>query len=592
MDGGMTETEVQTLFPELDFSGNMEPLASLADFASQRSGELEGLSTILNGLIPEEMQKLAVDLDLTEAKKRWEEFAANPGAITPDAVISLKVALTGYDLAAYNEFVQNNPVEVTGSVRLGEAFDNPQDVLSDPNAKFYQDGVEIPVSAVPKEQLDPNTLFIRAADGTVHVLITPEVKGTPESVQAANDLLKSTEHQGSLGSKLFGEDTLTDMQRLTEYLTKIKTEIDSPLNIGDIFTGWNKEAASGTISSYLDATEIGNIQATVSEAMKSLNNGETLSEEMITNLQSISNLVNLMDTIGVGENILAGIATGMTEAGTDTTADTVATNLETALNKALEIESPSKKVKPVGDQVAAGVGAGMTEHDMSTDAATLATNVETAIGKALNGSGEDSDSSSETSSPLATLGTNAAGVLADAMAAYDMTAMGKSVATSAETALSEKLKKTTLKPVGLNAMTGLKDGIVAGTADVVAAMKAAANAAVKAAKDELKIKSPSGVLRDEVGRMSMRGFGQGVLLETKAQAKTIRNAARFLTGEAKSGAVAYAPSDNRRTYNQQSTVQLSGNTFYVRDEQDIRSLATEIASLTKRQQRGRGLRTA
>jgi hypothetical protein len=37
---------------------------------------------------------------------------------------------------------------------------------------------------------------------------------------------------------------------------------------------------------------------------------------------------------------------------------------------------------------------------------------------------------------------------------------------------------------------------------------------------------------------------------------------------------------------------MNGNTFYVRDEQDIRALAVEIATLTKRQQRGRGLRMA
>ena len=81
-------------------------------------------------------------------------------------------------------------------------------------------------------------------------------------------------------------------------------------------------------------------------------------------------------------------------------------------------------------------------------------------------------------------------------------------------------------------------------------------------------------------------------LKTKAQAKAIQNAARFLTGEAQESAIAYSSSDNRKTYNQQSSVNLSGNTFYVRDEQDIYSLATEIATLTKRQQRGKGLRMA
>ena len=121
---------------------------------------------------------------------------------------------------------------------------------------------------------------------------------------------------------------------------------------------------------------------------------------------------------------------------------------------------------------------------------------------------------------------------------------------------------------------------------------ARARAAVNAAKKELKIASPSRVFRDEIGSMTMKGFGEGVLQESRVQARTIRNAARFLTGEAKEGAIAFGNNDNRKTYNQTSSVNLSGNNFYVRDEQDIRSLAIEIATLTKRQQRGRGLRMA
>ena len=54
--------------------------------------------------------------------------------------------------------------------------------------------------------------------------------------------------------------------------------------------------------------------------------------------------------------------------------------------------------------------------------------------------------------------------------------------------------------------------------------------------------------------------------------------------------IAFGNNDNRKTYNQTSSVNLSGNNFYVRDEQDIRSLAIEIATLTKRQQRCKGLR--
>ena len=69
-------------------------------------------------------------------------------------------------------------------------------------------------------------------------------------------------------------------------------------------------------------------------------------------------------------------------------------------------------------------------------------------------------------------------------------------------------------------------------------MQSAARAAVNAAKKELKIASPSKVFRDEVGSMTMKGFGEGVLKERRVQARIVKNAARYLTGEAKEGAVA------------------------------------------------------
>ena len=108
----------------------------------------------------------------------------------------------------------------------------------------------------------------------------------------------------------------------------------------------------------------------------------------------------------------------------------------------------------------------------------------------------------------------------------------------------------------------------------------------------MDIHSPSKVFRDEVGINVMRGFGEGVLKETVRQARIISNAARFLTGEAREGSIAYNTNDNRKTYNSTSSVNLSGNTFYVHDQTDVRSLAIEIAALTKRQQRGQGLRFA
>lgn len=124
----------------------------------------------------------------------------------------------------------------------------------------------------------------------------------------------------------------------------------------------------------------------------------------------------------------------------------------------------------------------------------------------------------------------------------------------------------------------------------VSAMRSAAQATVIAAKNALKIKSPSRVFRDEIGVMTMKGFGQGVLSESKAQARVIRNAARFLTDETKKGAIIGDNTTNNRTYDQSSTITLTGKTLSIRNEQDIYALATEIAALTRRQQRGKGLK--
>lgn len=142
---------------------------------------------------------------------------------------------------------------------------------------------------------------------------------------------------------------------------------------------------------------------------------------------------------------------------------------------------------------------------------------------------------------------------------------------------------------GLNVMAGFRNGIIAGRSGVINAMRNAARAAVNAAKQELDIHSPSRVFEDEIGAMAMKGFGKGFTDEAKKQAAAIKSASKYLTGEAKSGAMG---GSNNRTYNSESNVTVTGNTFIVNDKQDVQALANEIAALTRQKQRGRGLRTA
>lgn len=732
MDNGLSEDEITAMFPDIDFSAALDQIAAIQAFLIQRPNELSGLQQMFGEALPEEILKIATDLDMTGAQARWNEFAENPGAITtaaiiseyeesetaaaqqpkveafiskytvtdetdktaltpegliayigayaeatsgadvssltpsnvtamvsaykelasgadvstlmpdeitayimnylekegvdtseltPDAVtafvvayeevtggalttaltptdvaatvtkylqaeniditkltepqldaiitafaeatncdksalkaevvamitayeeaegvekptfIQTKISITGYDLTAYRKFLRENPIEVAATLRLNEIYEDPTAALYDPDVSFWQDGVEVPASAVMAEQLRPDTVAVLDGDGTMHILITPEITGTQEAVQAAEAALKTEDHQGSIGARLFGDTTLDDIKRLNEYLHGIDYELNSWMNIGGWMDSWDKNAAAETLSNYLDMEEIAAIQTYVAEAVAAINNGEKLDEATITNLQSILELVNLLDSIGVGENVTAGISEGMTEAGWDSTAETVASDLEAAINKALQINSPSRRMKPIGEYASAGIAEGAS--------------------------------------------------------GYDFSSTGSGIASAVESAVSDNLNRSSLLSVGRNAMLGMAAGINLGRLSVVQAMKKAARAAVNAAKQELKIASPSGVFRDEVGVMVMRGLSEGALDESAETAKTIRNAARYLTDAAIEGSI--SSTSNNRTYNSNNTISFAGSSFYLRDEQDIYSLAVEIASLTRRQQRGKGFRMA
>ena len=318
----------------------------------------------------------------------------------------------------------------------------------------------------------------------------------------------------------------------------------------------------------------------VGEIVSAVLQGKQVSEDDVQNLQEILTFLQGLDTTDTGTHILEGVAEGMTAAGWDSDAETVASNLEAALNTALQIHSPSERVKPVGENVSAGVGLGMSGYDFASDMEAVAAAIDTAMTSALP---QDA---------LSSFGTSAAQGLSDAMSSFSMSSTGSNVAASVRTAVNTSLSGSTLRSAGLNAMAGLRAGILAGQSGVISAMRSAARSAVNAAKSELKIHSPSRVFEDEVGVMTMRGLGKGVLKESKAQAKIIRNASRYLTGEAREGTIVAGNTTNTHTYHQDSSVNFTGSTFYIRDEKDVQALAVEIAALTRRRQHGRGLRMA
>lgn len=783
LDSGMSESEVQALFPDIDFSTQLDQFAGIVSYLDLIKTDLPGLYSMFGEALPEEVLKIATDLDMTGAQARWDEFAANPGAITTEAIITglstgdqqvnvdafissyteipegastaaltpkglvayvekyaevtggadvsgltpeiaeclvagykelasgadvsllkpdeivayvssyaqqqgvdisalspegltafvmayeeatggalttaltpddvtamvakylqaenvdlsaltpdqieaivsryaeatgcdksqllpsftayiteykeaegvsvpkpkTQVIITGYDYLAYRQ-LQNNPdLTLELPVRLGELPDGELDkLMTDGKVKFWKDGVEVPIEAVPDGTVDASTVASLDQDGTLHILITPEITGTKEAIDALSPVVDETDKLGvTMAGMWAGIRPATTMDKIDSALGRIQSYQETlDYNAWDKFwasvfgASTNLGALDQSMKSDFNPEIVAEISSYVAEVVSAIHQGVQVPEEDLNNLQSILDFLNGLDMTGTGAHIREGIAQGMTEAGFDSDAETVATNLETALNTALDIHSPSQRVKPVGEYVSAGVGEGMGGYDFTSDAGALAASVEAALTSALPGD------------VLSSFGTSAVEGLASALSSYSMSSAGASVASGVRTAVSTNLTATTLRSAGVNAMAGLRAGILAGRSGVISAMRSAAREAVNAAKKELKIKSPSQVFRDEVGVMTMRGFGAGVLKESKEQAKVIRNASRFLTGEAREGSIVTNSSDNRKTYNNNVSSTIQVQQMVVRDEQDIRSLAVEIATLTRRQQRGKGLRMA
>ena len=781
LDSGMTEGEIQAMFPEIDFTTALEQIAAIQTFLNNREVELPGLTSMFGEALPKEVLKIATDLDMTGAQERWNTFAENPGAITTDVIVSgyqeseeakklqpqveafiakytevpegadkaaltpegliglvsayaeitngadvsgltpenvtamvsaykelaagvdvstlkpaeitayiskymedrdvdmsglspdgitafvlayqevtggaltteltpdnitamvtkyleaenvdisqlssaqieaivsrfseatgcdksellqnftayiakyddsnavkpklsVTVGIYGYDLIAYRKFIAENLVEVQGVVKLGELYENPQDVLLDPKTKFWQDGQEIPVEAVPKELLTADKVAVLDEDGTLHVMVAPDVTGAQESIDKLRTEVAEVDQFGTTAlGRAAGLLPTTTLDMIDSALDRIETA-KGRLGQWWSFLFGGDSGIIGTLDTSMKydfpADRVAELSTYVAEIVAAIQQGQEVKQEDLNNLQTILTFLQELDTNEVGTHILEGVGEGMTAAGWDSDAETVASNLEAALNMALDIHSPSQRVKPVGENVSAGVGEGMSGYDFTSDAGALAASVEAAVTSALPGDA------------LSSFGTSAAEGLASVLSSYSMSAAGASVASGVRTAVSAHLTTATLRSAGVNAMAGLRAGILAGRSGVISAMRSAAREAVNAAKKELKIKSPSQVFRDEVGVMTMRGFGAGVLKESKEQAKVIRNASRFLTGEAREGAIVQSSSDNRRTYNNNVSSTIQVQQMVVRDEQDIRSLAVEIATLTRRQQRGKGLRMA
>lgn len=593
-----------------------EIVAMVDAYAEQKGDKL------LQGLKPEVKEAMVLaysdenaNTDDLRYKYLLEHMTANITGYTVDPAFTAptvngRIAITGYDLQSYLAFTRTHKdVPISGRIRLGELTDEELTAaLSTGAVKYYNEtGLEIPASAVPTEMLTPDKLVLLGEDGTLHVLVTPEITGTGVSVREAAQALEevyvttsvfgntSKHNGGPLLNKILGGSTMDWIKSFTAEAQALNRLKGSGWTLWGLLDGLNIDGLNKRMGEQFNGDTLAGLQTYVAEIVAAVQNGEAISEEDLANLKAILDFTSSLDEIGAGQQFIGGFKAIL---GTDDVVATLTKAYQDVLGRTSDIVFGGSGVNAagfggggktwgteVGEQIGAGIGEGQKNYDFSTDAETTITNDENALNDAAV-----IHSPSQRMKPIG--GFISAGVGAG-MTEYDFSGDAAATVANLESALNAAFTANSTRSVGLNAMFGMAAGVRAGQSAVIAAMRSAAQNAVAAAKNALQIHSPSRVFRDEVGVMTMKGFGQGVLQETKEQAQIIRNASRYLTSEAGSSAVA-ATNDNRKTYNTDNSTSFSfaGATFEVRSEQDVRDLAVEIATLTRRSQRGRGLRMA
>lgn len=134
-----------------------------------------------------------------------------------------------------------------------------------------------------------------------------------------------------------------------------------------------------------------------------------------------------------------------------------------------------------------------------------------------------------------------------------------------------------LRDVGRDIIRGLINGITSMASEAMRAARNLADGVSDTIKSALRISSPSKVM-EGYGKFISEGLAQGI----DAAKYKVSDSANRLVGEVTTPA-AQAPTVA-------SGVTVTGNTFYVRNDNDIKLIAQELHSLQQRASRGRGIK--
>lgn len=537
---GMSDSELAEL--GIDADDLLSKIQQIRDLTAGMEG-MEGLNSIFGEALPEEVQRVLVGLDMTQAAEDWTAFMEGKDPFEIAGTVT--ITMNNLEQASIDAWESaNSGVELTGPVakigialgtgwqgQLSSAFEEGMVVAYGP------DGLKVDVTPEVIASLTGNDLIALDEDGTYHVIITPEV-GSPEGINAAQQSMNRQTDMGSpLATAMFSfssqqavdniNDALAAVATWQQKIAELEAEGEGTDQAVNIMGG-----ALGNLTSSLEglsAEDLTNIGGAIANLMAAINSGtldETTAAEYAAQLQELLNIVAAADQyLGTGNEVSAGIAEGMNQYGWAGDATTLASAIQTAINNALGVASPATTMIPTGSFVAAGIGEGMKQYSFASVAAQVANGI---------------------LSPFGTLPSEG-------------------------------------RAIGANFGQGLYSGLKSKMSSSLALARSYASQITTVFRKAWDEHSPSRVA-ENLTEMFGAGLEKGmqdwpVISERMLDADLLsvrRGANQVINNE----------TDNRN-FSSSATVKVER--LEVRDQQDIRALAIEIAGLARQQQRGRGM---
>ena len=404
------------------------------------------------------------------------------------------------------------------------------------------DGAKLDVTPEVLNAITAEDVAMYDKDGTLHVIVTPVI-GSQEGVEFAEQGYENKPLANTALSWLTESthDVVKDANEQAGAIAEYRAELEK-LKAEGQDTSYGEDYLSVMIGDFVNTLgslsyrqdDIDAISQMAANLMTALSSGDLdpeTAQAYAAQLQEILDLVGSADEyMGEGNEISAGIAEGMNEYGWQGDATTLKDSIQSAINTALGIASPAKTMIPVGDNVAAGIAQGMTEYAFAAAAASVMGGITGAFGR-MRGEGQG---------------------------------------------------------IGDQFGAGLAGGLRARLPGIVAEAKRAADEIAAAFRDAWQIHSPSKVA-EGLTDMFGRGLEKGMDKWPTVSERLLEQDLDALYNGTRRGSSAGVGGDTN-TYNNSAALSFAGANFYVRDQQDVQSLAVDIATLTRRKQHGKGLR--